>query len=95
LHATIGQLFYAYPARRINAPPRFNGALHLAVILGVAVQLLTVLLPGLRKLLGLEPLTLEMLALVSAAALLTWGMAEAYSRFALAVHLARASGRIN
>ncbi|MCI0391434.1 MAG: cation-translocating P-type ATPase [Acidobacteria bacterium] len=86
LHATIGQLFYAYPARRINAPPRFNGALHLAVILGVGLQLLTVLLPGLRRLLGLEPLTLEMLTMVSAAVLMTWGVAEAYSRIALAAH---------
>src|SRR5262245_25581050 len=86
LHATIGQLFYAYPARRVNAPPRPNRALHLAVILGVGVQLLTVLLPGFRKLLGLEPLTLEMLALVSAAVLLTWGIADAYSRFALAMN---------
>ncbi|MBO0720321.1 MAG: HAD-IC family P-type ATPase [Blastocatellia bacterium] len=86
LHATIGQLFYAYPARRISAPPRFNGALHLAVFLGVVVQLLTVLLPGLRKLLGLEPLTLEILTAVSAAILLTWGGAEAFSRSALARH---------
>ncbi len=89
LHATIGQLFYAYPSRRINAPPRFNGTLHLAVVLGVGVQLLTVLLPGLRTLLGLEPLTLELLILVSAAVVLTWGVAEAYSRFALAVNQLR------
>ena len=86
LHATIGQLFYAYPARRINAPPQFNGALHLAVILGVGVQLLTVLLPSLRTLLGLEPLTLEVFTLVSAAVLMTWGSAEAYSRLALSAH---------
>jgi Ca2+-transporting ATPase len=86
LHATIGQLFYAYPARRINAPPQFNGALHLAVILGVGLQLLTVLLPSLRTLLGLEPLTLELLTLVLAAVLVTWGAAEAYSRLALSAH---------
>jgi P-type Ca2+ transporter type 2C len=84
LHATIGQLFYAYPARRINAQPHFNGALHLAVILGVVVQLATVLLPGPRTLLGLEPLTMQMLAMVTAAVLLTWGAAEAFSRVALA-----------
>jgi hypothetical protein len=86
LHATIGQLFYAYPARRISAPPQLNGALHLAVILGVGLQLLTVLLPSLRTLLGLEPLTLELLTLVSAAVLLTWGAAEAYSRIAQVAH---------
>jgi P-type Ca2+ transporter type 2C len=86
LHATIGQLFYAYPARRIYAPPQFNGALHLAVILGVGLQLLTVLLPGLRTLLGLESLTVELFTLVSAAVLLTWGAAETYSRIAQATH---------
>src|SRR5262245_22348868 len=84
LHATIGQLFYAYPARRISAPPQFNFALHLAVILGIGLQLLTVLLPSLRTLLGLEPLTFELLTLVSAAVLLTWGAAEAYIRIAQA-----------
>jgi Ca2+-transporting ATPase len=89
LHATIGQLVLAYPARRINAPPQFNGTLLLAVIGGVGVQLLTVLLPGLRLLLGLEPLTLELLSLVSAAVLLTWGGAEAYSRMALLAHEAK------
>jgi Ca2+-transporting ATPase len=93
LHATIGQLFYAYPARRINAPPQFNGALHLAVILGIGVQLLTVLVPGLRTLLGLEPLTAELLMMVSAAVLLTWGVAEAYSRIALSAH--QAQERVN
>ncbi len=89
LHATIGQLFYAYPARRINAPPQFNGALHLAVILGIGLQLLTVWLPSLRTLLGLETLTLDLLTLVSAAVLLTWGAAEAYSRLARLAHSAQ------
>jgi hypothetical protein len=50
------------------------------------LQLLTVLLPGLRTLLGLDPLTLELLTLVSAAVLVTWGAAEAYSRLALRAH---------
>ncbi|HEY8459273.1 MAG TPA: cation transporting ATPase C-terminal domain-containing protein, partial [Blastocatellia bacterium] len=86
LHATIGQLFYAYPARRITSPPQFNGALHLAVVLGVGLQLLTVLLPGIRTLLGLEPLTLELFTLVLAAILVTWGAAEAYSRLAMPAH---------
>src|SRR5262245_19936087 len=82
LHTIIRQLFYAYPARRINAPPQFNGALRLVVILEIGLQLLTVSLPSLRTLLGLEPPTLELFTLVSAAALLTWGAAEAYSRIA-------------
>lgn len=82
LHATIGQLFYAYPARRINAPPRFNIALLWALILGIVLQLATVLLPGLRIMLGLEKLTLPMLSVVTVAVLLTWGAAEMYSRSA-------------
>ena len=85
LHITIGQLFYAYPARRnivSGAPPRFNGALHLAVVLGIGLQLLTVLVPGLRLLLGLEPLTLKLLLLVITSVLLAWGVAEAYIRLA-------------
>jgi len=86
LHTTIGQLVYAYPSRRISAPPQFNGALHLAVILGAGLQLLTVLVPSFRTLLGLEPPTPELLALVSGAVLLTWGAAEAYSRLALSAH---------
>jgi len=39
--------------------------------------------------LGLEPLTLELLTLVSAAVLLTWGAAEAYSRLASPARSAR------
>jgi len=68
---------------------RSTGALHLAVILGVDVRLLTALLPWLRELLGLEPLTMEMFTLVTATTLLTWGMAGAYSRLALAAYHTR------
>jgi P-type Ca2+ transporter type 2C len=89
LHATIGQLFYAYPSRRIKTPPQFNGALHLAIVLGVALQLLTVLLPRLRILLGLEAPTFALLTLVAATVLLTWGAAESYSRIELRAHRTR------
>jgi P-type Ca2+ transporter type 2C len=82
LYATVSQLFYAYPARRLGARPEFNGLLLAAVAAGVALQLLTVLLPALRALLGLEPLAPELLLLVSAAVLLTWAAAEGYSRLA-------------
>jgi Ca2+-transporting ATPase len=81
LYMTIGQLFYVYPSRRIETTPGRNIALHLSVILGTGLQLLTVLLPGLRALLGLEQLTLSGLACVAAAVLLSWGAAETYVRF--------------
>src|SRR5262249_18295349 len=79
LHASIGQLFFAYPARRSitnGTPPQFNPALHLAVILGTGLQLLTVLLPALRNLLGLAAPGWPLIGLVGAAVLLTWAAAE-------------------
>jgi Ca2+-transporting ATPase len=89
LHATIGQLCYAYPARRISAIPRVNWALHISVVLGIIVQLLTVLVPWLRTLLGLEPLTTQLALVVGVLVVLTWGSAEVYSRVALAMHRRR------
>ena len=80
LHASIGQLFYAYPARRIDTPPQFNPMLHLAVFLCAGLQLATVLVPGLRNLLGLTTVSWSLMALVASAVLLTWGLAEAYTR---------------
>ena len=82
LYMTIGQLFYAYPSRRISAAPAFNTALHLSVVLGTGLQLLTVLLPALRALLGLELPDPGALLWVAAAVLLSWGLAETYVRFA-------------
>jgi Ca2+-transporting ATPase len=82
LHASIGQLFYAYPARRINMPPQFNPALHLAVVLGTGLQLLTALWPPLRNLLGLTSADWPLLGVVAAAVLLSWGLAEAWARIA-------------
>jgi P-type Ca2+ transporter type 2C len=83
LHITIGQLSYVYPARRNFAsggPPRFNGALHLAVALGIGLQFLIVFVPGLRLLTGGEPPTPALIMLVTISVLLAWAVAEAYAR---------------
>lgn len=80
LHASIGPLFYTYPTRRFSVLPLFNPTLHLAVGLGAGVQMLTVLLPGLRQLLGLEALSPLALAVLAMAILLTWGGAEVLTR---------------
>jgi hypothetical protein len=77
---TAGQLFYAYPSRRGVCAPGFNAWLHLSVILGVGLQLLTVSLPALRALLGLEPTSPSSLLWVAAAILLSWGAAEVFVR---------------
>jgi Ca2+-transporting ATPase len=83
LYMTIGQLVFAYPARRITGPSKRNLALHLAVILGIILQLLTVVVPALRALLGLEPINLLDLVWVAGAVLISWGVAETYSRMAV------------
>jgi P-type Ca2+ transporter type 2C len=73
LFMTIGQLVFAYPSRRISAPPKLNITLHLAVILGVGLQLLTIFLPQLRLLLGLD-------LWVAGTVMISWGVAEFYAR---------------
>jgi Ca2+-transporting ATPase len=94
LYATISQLVLAYPARRILTVPRMNIALHLTVGFCFAVQVLTVFVPGLRRLLGLElPDTLG-LAWVAGAVLLSWGVAETYSRLAVATPRQTESERV-
>jgi P-type Ca2+ transporter type 2C len=84
LYATISQLLLAYSARRITGTPRTNIALHLSVFLGVGVQLLTVLVPALRLLLGLELPDRTGLFIMAAAVVLSWTVAETYSRLAVA-----------
>ena len=74
---SVAQLVFAYPARHLSVQPRPNVFLHLAVGLGIGLQLLTLLVPGLRELLGLVPLDLIALTWVTAAVLVTWGVAEA------------------
>lgn len=83
LYMTVGQLFYAYPSRRGVCAPGFNAALHLSVVLGTALQILTVSLPALRTLLGLEIPGASSLLWVAAAVLSSWGMAEIYVQLAM------------
>jgi Ca2+-transporting ATPase len=84
LYESVAQLVFAYPSRRISVVPLGNLALHLAVLLGVGLQILTVTLPSLRTLLGLEQLTLPALVWVISSVLVSWGIAEMYSRIAWA-----------
>lgn len=67
--------------------PGFNPALHLSVILCTGLQLLTVFIPALRALLGLELPAPSSLLWAAAAVLLSWGVAEAY------VHLYKVDSR--
>ena len=81
LYATISQLVLAYSARRIVTLPHTNIALLLVVFLCLAVQLLTVFIPGLRFVLGLEKVEPLALVWLTVAVFVSWGVAEAYSRY--------------
>ena len=81
LYMTIGQLVFAYPARRSSGSPGTNVALHVAVIACAALQVLTVFVPALRSLLGLERLPARAFLWVAAAVAISWIVAEIYSRF--------------
>ena len=80
IYASISQLLLAYPARRIIAIPRLNLGLHSAVILCIGLQLLTLFVPGLRLVLGLEQPSLLGLVSVSGAVLISFAAAEVYVR---------------
>jgi Ca2+-transporting ATPase len=76
LYTTLAQLAFAYPARRIGAPPLPNLALNLAIVLGAALQVATVLVPQLREALGLVALDPLPLAATAVAVGVTWAGAE-------------------
>ncbi|MCC7462062.1 MAG: cation-transporting P-type ATPase [Gammaproteobacteria bacterium] len=86
----LAQLAFAYPARRVSVMPLRNLALHTAVVLGGALQIATVFVPGLRALLGLEMIDVPVWAGIAGAVLLCWGAAEVIGRHSLA-RQARAS----
>jgi Ca2+-transporting ATPase len=81
LFMTIGQLVYAYPSRRLHGAPASNLALHASIVLGVGLQLLAVLVPWLRALLGLETLDAAAFLVLVAAVATSWSGAEAYARY--------------
>jgi len=83
LQFTLGELLYAYPARRCGmrgADTGFNIGLHLSIALSAGLQLSTVLINPLRELLGLEPVTGGLIVIVATAVLLGWIAAEVSSQ---------------
>jgi len=76
LYESMAQLVFAYPSRRLTLHPRPNAFLHVAVLGGIALQVLTVLLAPLRTLLGLVPVDLAVSLLIAAGVLWSWAVAE-------------------
>jgi Ca2+-transporting ATPase len=80
LYESLAQLVFAYPSRRVSVMPQRNVMLHVAVLLGAALQVLTVVIPGLRLLLGLATIDVGGWGIIAVAVLLSWGAAEVAGR---------------
>ena len=85
LYESIAEVAFAYPSRRLTLNPQRNTFLHIAVLGGMAVQVLTVLLEPLRALLGLVPLDLTVSSIIAAGVAGSWAVAELVGRW-LATH---------
>ncbi len=80
LYESLAQLAFVYPARRITSKSLPNRTLNIIIVASVALQILTITVPGLRTMLGLVPLDVSVLALVAAALVITVAGAEIWSR---------------
>ncbi|HEX9892660.1 MAG TPA: HAD-IC family P-type ATPase [Gemmatimonadales bacterium] len=80
LFLAVGQLLFAYPARRTDVTPGPNRLLHFAVLAGVAAQLPILLVPALRAAFDVALGPLPLLPLVALAAVASWLAAEGAGR---------------
>jgi Ca2+-transporting ATPase len=83
LYESLAQLAFVYPARRITAKPVTNRILNWIVIVTIALQIATITIPGLRTVLGLEPLDATALALVAVALTVSVIGANVTARYAI------------
>ena len=77
----VGQLLVTYPSRHTWMRPLPNRYLHAAVLGGISLQFAAASFPGVSSLLGNAAIPVELWGVVFGGALLSWGMAEAISRF--------------
>jgi P-type Ca2+ transporter type 2C len=75
LYESVGKLVSAYPSRRAIRDRPKNWVLHVSIAGGIVLQLLAVLVPGLRRFLGLEMLDPKAFAIITLAVVATWGAA--------------------
>jgi Ca2+-transporting ATPase len=80
LFMAVGQLLFAYPARRTEVSPQPNWLLHLAVTIGFLAQIPIMTVPSLQSAFQVTGRPAITGLLVAAAALVTWGMAELAGR---------------
>lgn len=80
LYAALAQLLLVYPARRMGSKPLTNLFVHLAVALGVVLQLVAIGLAPLRQLLDLVALKPPLVLVMAALVLVSWLVGEAVGR---------------
>jgi len=80
LYESVAKLVSAYPSRRWSSRSKTNVILHVCVAAGIALQIATLLVPGLRTLLGLELPNAVGMLIVTAAIAVTWAFAELMGR---------------
>ncbi len=83
LFESIAQIVFAYPSRHISVVPRTNPMLHLAVGIGVLIQISTVFVPFLRDLLGLTHLDVQVWGILTVTVLGVWAAAEIFGWYIL------------
>jgi Ca2+-transporting ATPase len=80
LYESMGKLVSVYPSRQSLPGRRANWTLHGCIVLGMALQVLTLVVPGLRRFLGLGQLDRRAMVILAVAVAATWGAAALTSR---------------
>ena len=80
IYDSIAELLFAYPARHISVTPKRNVWLNVAITGGIGLQLLTIFVPQLRTLLGLEMLDTLVFLAIAIAIVISWSIAEGIVR---------------
>jgi Ca2+-transporting ATPase len=79
LFLAAGQLLFTYPARHTDLRPPPNPAVHLAVAVGFAAQVIVVSIPALMEAFETVPLPFAAWIWVGASVVVSWGLAELVS----------------
>ncbi|MCW5946510.1 MAG: cation-transporting P-type ATPase [Fimbriimonadales bacterium] len=78
-YACLAQLAFAYPSRGPVRPVHPNWLLAGSIMLGIAVQALTMTLPTIQLMLGVVPIGWNGVAVLTAAVIAVWILAESYT----------------
>jgi Ca2+-transporting ATPase len=80
LYEALAQLAFVYPSRALTLQPMRNRVLDVIVLVSVALQPALLFLPGMRRMLGIEWLSLPAWGAIAGGVLVSWLFAELYTR---------------